>query len=440
MKKIVLSGVEVAVNSGLFIDLLGIQKAADVADDESLRPSLWLVQWPGKRIAEAENSRLRMPSVVKEDGFIFAAPRVAGAYLRAVGSNLEPCMTLEISKMKTDDTKRAQAEARTDNAPSRNSSRAPESTDISPFEFEGKGVRVVVDDGVEWFVAKDLALAVGHARFDSNLIDKVPHEWKGTKPIRTPGGVQPVAVLTEEGVNFFLMRSDKPKAIPLQKWVAGEVLPSIRKTGRYEAPRHESQPPSDALAIAREQHKVVGILLDQVGTLKGSVDELRDGLADARRDIEHIRSGSLRGAAAAPDVVASYDYDAAKYKTPTYILGVKGIGMTPDNLYLLCESAGIVTHEWASGFTMKGGKKTPIKRWFWSLTEAGKKFGINVRNGRSMTRVVLSLEKFEDLLDVVRPHVKPLGIKPLWHPSKNAEKAQEFVKDHSETQTSFDGF
>lgn len=37
-------------------------------------------------------------------------------------------------------------------------------------------------------------------------------------------------VITEQGPYFFLGRSDKPKALPLQKWVAGDVLPSIRKT------------------------------------------------------------------------------------------------------------------------------------------------------------------------------------------------------------------
>jgi len=39
--------------------------------------------------------------------------------------------------------------------------------------------------------------------------------------------------LTEQGLYFFLARSDKPKALPFQKWLAGDVLPSIRKTGSY---------------------------------------------------------------------------------------------------------------------------------------------------------------------------------------------------------------
>ena len=49
----------------------------------------------------------------------------------------------------------------------------------------------------------------------------------------TLGGTQELWCISEQGLYFFLNRSDKPKALPMQKWVAGEVLPSIRKTGNY---------------------------------------------------------------------------------------------------------------------------------------------------------------------------------------------------------------
>ena len=66
--------------------------------------------------------RLGVPSVVQVDGFIFAEREVAKAYVRAVGSFLEPSMIVEISKLKDIDSKRerAQAEDRADSAPSRN--------------------------------------------------------------------------------------------------------------------------------------------------------------------------------------------------------------------------------------------------------------------------------------------------------------------------------
>lgn len=107
---------------------------------------------------------------------------------------------------------------------------------IQIFSNEEFQVRTIEDNGEIWFVAKDIAEALEYERFDSNLIKHVPEIWKGTKRIRTPGGYQEMLCLTENGVYFFLGRSDKKKALPYQMWIAGEVVPSIRKHGMYATP------------------------------------------------------------------------------------------------------------------------------------------------------------------------------------------------------------
>jgi prophage antirepressor-like protein len=106
---------------------------------------------------------------------------------------------------------------------------------VQVFDFEQRAVRVEVFDGEPWWVAKDVLLALGYAESSEthSLTSKVPDEWKGRKPFATPGGVQEIIALSEQGLYFFLARSDKPMALPFQKWIAGEVLPSIRKTGQY---------------------------------------------------------------------------------------------------------------------------------------------------------------------------------------------------------------
>jgi len=118
----------------------------------------------------------------------------------------------------------------------------PNSSDkqILPFFFdEQKEIRTIVIDNNIWFVAKDIVLALDYLKFNSTLLDKIPEEWKDTKPIGTLGGIQNMAVLSESGLYFFLARSDKPKALPFQKWIAGEVLPSIRKTGHYSISQNQ---------------------------------------------------------------------------------------------------------------------------------------------------------------------------------------------------------
>ena len=105
-------------------------------------------------------------------------------------------------------------------------------------------VRVALRDGKPWFVARDVAEALEYPRFDSNLISHVPEKWKGTNPIRTPGGEQHMLVLSLEGLFHFLNRSDKPAAQPFQEWVNGEVLVSIHETGGYQVPAAKPSTPA----------------------------------------------------------------------------------------------------------------------------------------------------------------------------------------------------
>jgi len=137
---------------------------------------------------------------------------------------------------------------------------------LTPFRFESFPIRVLSVDGAPWFVAKDVAEALEYSRFDSNLLLHVPEEWKGMNPIRTPGGEQELWCLSEPGLYFFVNRSDKPRALPFQKWVAGEVLPAIRQTGGYRqaAPRPETVTltKDEVLAIQEERIELLKIKID----------------------------------------------------------------------------------------------------------------------------------------------------------------------------------
>ena len=110
---------------------------------------------------------------------------------------------------------------------------------IQLYSNEKFSVRTTRDmDGTVWFVAKDIAEALEYSEESikslANLLAPVPEHWKGRKRIQTiERGFQEMVCLTEQGVYFFLGRSDKPKALPYQMWIAGEVMPSIMHTGSY---------------------------------------------------------------------------------------------------------------------------------------------------------------------------------------------------------------
>jgi anti-repressor protein len=117
---------------------------------------------------------------------------------------------------------------------------------IRIFDFEDSRGRFVMVDGEPWFVAKDVARALGYSDESlgstNKLLAHVPREWADRKriPVRSENGVEQIRdmfCLSEQGLYFFLARSDKPKAIPFQKKIAGEILPSIRKHGAYMTPQ-----------------------------------------------------------------------------------------------------------------------------------------------------------------------------------------------------------
>lgn len=78
--------------------------------------------------------------------------------------------------------------------------------------------------------------------WSGNRIAHVPAEWQRMTSVvtrkKTRGNSYidqevEVSTLSEPGLYFFINRSDSPVALPFQKWVNGEVLPRIRKTGGY---------------------------------------------------------------------------------------------------------------------------------------------------------------------------------------------------------------
>lgn len=94
-------------------------------------------------------------------------------------------------------------------------------------------VRVVEVNGEPWFVAKDVAEALNYQWKGTATINHVPEEWRGVYSVQTPSGMQEMLIISEQGLYFFLGRSDKPKALPFQKWAAGDVFPALRKNGYY---------------------------------------------------------------------------------------------------------------------------------------------------------------------------------------------------------------
>lgn len=112
------------------------------------------------------------------------------------------------------------------------------------FAFEGAVVRTVYRDGMAWLVANDVCDAL-EIRNPRDAVGRLFPKEKSDAQIETLGGIQELTVVNEGGVYALIFSSRKPRARKFREWVTSEVLPSIRRTGRYEAPGAQRIAPPD---------------------------------------------------------------------------------------------------------------------------------------------------------------------------------------------------
>lgn len=107
---------------------------------------------------------------------------------------------------------------------------------LIPFNFKGADIRVITDDqGEPWFVAGDVSTVLEYSEA-SAMTRHLDDDEKGLSIVQTLGGDQEMVVISESGLYSAVLLSRKPQAKPFKRWVTGEVLPSIRKTGSYHRP------------------------------------------------------------------------------------------------------------------------------------------------------------------------------------------------------------
>lgn len=107
-------------------------------------------------------------------------------------------------------------------------------TKVFTFNESNQPIRVKVFNENLWFAAKDVAKAL-NISWSSATLAQIPEEWKGMMNFITPGGEQQLTVISEAGMYKLAFRcQSSERADKFTNWVAGEVLPSLRKTGRYE--------------------------------------------------------------------------------------------------------------------------------------------------------------------------------------------------------------
>ena len=101
-------------------------------------------------------------------------------------------------------------------------------------------VRVVQVDDEPWFVGKDVAQVLGYSDTDQAIRRNVDDEDKLTRKFDGSGQNRNMTIINESGLYALIFGSKLETAKSFKRWVTSEVLPAIRKTGSYKAPKQSS--------------------------------------------------------------------------------------------------------------------------------------------------------------------------------------------------------
>lgn len=173
-------------------------------------------------------------------------------------------------------------------------------------------IRTVEVDGEPWLVGKDVAQALGYSNPQKAIRDHVDDEDRTVNESFTVNGT-PISLINESGLYSLVLSSKLPGAKKFRRWVTGEVLPSIRKTGGYAIPQ-DYPSALRALAAAEEQRLA----------LAAENERQKQQLADfepIRQYLDTILES--KGALAITQIAADYDISARRLNQILHDEGVQ---------------------------------------------------------------------------------------------------------------------
>ncbi len=119
--------------------------------------------------------------------------------------------------------------------------------ETSKFDFDGQAVRVIMRGDCPWWVLADVCrvLEIGNPSQAAARLDDDEKTTLTNDEGRPGSGAQSFTIINESGLYNLILTSRKPEAKRFKKWVTSEVLPALRRSGRYEM-----QPPVVAARFA----------------------------------------------------------------------------------------------------------------------------------------------------------------------------------------------
>lgn len=141
--------------------------------------------------------------------------------------------------------------------------------ELKIFKNEEFGqLRMIFIDGKQYFMASDVAKALGYSNPNKAVNDHCKAITKCYIPIS--GKEQEVNFIPEGDVYRLIIRSKLPKAEEFERWVFDEVLPTIRKQGYYTADNNKND--ETKAKLLRAEAMVINAKNRAFNTIMKSID------------------------------------------------------------------------------------------------------------------------------------------------------------------------
>ena len=195
--------------------------------------------------------------------------------------------------------------------------------ELQIFENEEFGkIRTTEIDGKPYFVASDVATALGYA----TPRDAISRHCKGVVKRDTPtsSGTQSMSYIGEGDLYRLIMKSKLPSAEKFENWVMEEVLPSIRKNGGYIANQEHMTPEqivANALVVAQN---IISNQKKQIADLERETIEMANTISEMQPKVNYVdRILQSKGTVTVTQIASDYGISAIKFNKILRDLGVQ---------------------------------------------------------------------------------------------------------------------
>jgi prophage antirepressor-like protein len=282
---------------------------------------------------------------------------------------------------------------------------ANNSSDLTVFQFESFEVRFVGTADDPWWVAADVCAVL---EINISQTRRLDDDEKGLRSVQTLGGNQEMLCINESGLYSLILGSRKPQAKRFKKWVTGEVIPSIRKTGSYSLPlldgesnpRNSVSSSNNEFLSVQDQLAVIGYVFE--GFVKTGVGS---------KIVESAKISALTAQFPQMTPALEATKQSLMLQTPDEGLryNVTELGkmlgqrlgldedIKPTKINEALQQAGFQVAEYR---TNSKGKQYKM----WHLTEAGESYGrVFLQSAQGNSKTIPSLRWLSEVLDEIVP-------------------------------------